>query len=711
MKPKTPDQMIAELDREAGIDPSMVPQDERSKDLDVDPEGILPDDFQDMVRAELEDAVEWITEYVSPERERAQRYYDGEVDLEDLEGRSRFVSTDVHDTIRALLPALLRIFFGSERVVEYIPRRPDDIMAAEQATDYVNQVVIGQDNSGFLLFYTLLKDALTLKTGVAKWGWVDEGVSTVDTFEGIPVVMLAQLEQDPEVEFETAPMFYKVGGVDLATVTVRRTRTMGRIKIDAVPPDELLVDRHCRNLDFSDARAVFHTCEKTVSELVEMGYGYDEVAPYAGKHMAMGYGHKGELHYGERQARAPWEVQAGNRGDTVPERERASQVVLWTEGWVRADVNGDGIAELRECALIGPEHVVLRNDEVGEIPLAVFCPDPSPHTFFGRGGADLVMDLQTTKSSVIRAMLDSLAEAVDPDTVVDENRVDLRDVLSPSLGRVIRTMGDVNTAIREMNHSFNGQAALPVLDYLDSVRERRTGSNRVAEGMDAEVLQSTTAIAVDQQFQAAQAQLQMIAQVIAETGMKRLYSCLLKEIVSRQDFVRTVRLRDTYVPMDPRGWDATMDVAVNVGLGAGTTAERLAALRDLAARQEQILQQMGPSNPLVGLPEYRATLEKMYELGGVAAVAKHLKPIPKDYQPPPPPPPQPDPALIIAQVEAQKAQQKAQYDVMKLQIDDDFRRDEMIVKAMVEAGKQGVTLKVEEIRQIARNRDGTGSPA
>ena len=73
---------------------------------------------------------------------------------------------DVRDTISLMLPQIMRTFFGSERVVEYVPRQPEDVVSAQQATDFVNQVVLGQDNSAFSICYNAIKDSLVKRIGV-----------------------------------------------------------------------------------------------------------------------------------------------------------------------------------------------------------------------------------------------------------------------------------------------------------------------------------------------------------------------------------------------------------------------------------------------------------------------------------------------------------------------------------------------------------------
>src|SRR5258707_7407790 len=109
---------------------------------------------------------------LSGERARAQDYYLGAMDqdMPALEGRSKAVSSDVADTIEGLMPSLMDIFCGSDEVVRFEPAGPEDEAAAQQETDYVNHVFM-QQNAGFMILYSFIKDALLSKVGIVKVWW------------------------------------------------------------------------------------------------------------------------------------------------------------------------------------------------------------------------------------------------------------------------------------------------------------------------------------------------------------------------------------------------------------------------------------------------------------------------------------------------------------------------------------------------------------
>ena len=97
--------------------------------------------------------------------------------------------------------------------------------------------------------------------------------------------------------------------------------------------------------------------------------------------------------------------------------------------------------------------------------------------------------------------------------------------------------------------------------------------------------------------------------------------------------------------------------------------ERLNTLNQIASRQEQIMQQMGPNNPLVGLGQIRNTLTKMLEVSGFKDSNQFFKPLPIDYEPPPPPPPEPTPEEQLAEVQMVDIQARTAIDQEKLQLD------------------------------------------
>tara|TARA_R100000458_G_scaffold52348_1_gene53831 strand:+ start:1060 stop:3129 length:2070 start_codon:yes stop_codon:yes gene_type:complete len=628
--------------------------------------GMTEDELQVAVRQYIEDAIQFIDDDISPIRAESTRYYNGEPFGNEVDGRSQVVSRDVRDSVQAMLPSLMRVFFGAENMVEFVPRGPEDVGMAEQATDYVNYI-LREDNDSVGIFYSVFKDALINKGGIVKWSWDDSLEVHTYSFEGLDQATLGLLLDeegveavsvegipDPnappeQIEMMTAqgmepPMIYDV--------EIKRQRRRDRVRVETMPPEEFFVDSAATSLD--DAMVVGHRTMATVSDLVAMGYDKDMLDNYLSDEVAFTDNDEYWARYPDRTVPGPLSSYNQRR-------------VLYVEAYCYIDYDGDGLAELRRVCTVGSNYHLVNNEPIHSIPFAVFSCDPEPHVFFGSDVADMTKDIQRVKSAVLRGMLDSLSFALYPRTGIVEGQVDIDDVLNPEVGSIIRMRAP--GMVQQLNVPFLGREAFPMMEYLDGMKESRTGVTGASQGLDPDVLQSTTRAAVSATIRGAEQRLEMIARLFAETGFKPLFKGLLRLIIEHQDQQRMVRLRNEWTPVDPRIWDATMDVSTNVGLGSGMTDERLNTLNQIAGRQEQIMQQMGPNNPLVGLGQIRHTLAKILEVSGFKDSNQFFNPIPPDYQPPPPPPPKPTPEEQLAQVQMADIQARTAIDQEKLQLD------------------------------------------
>jgi len=610
------------------------------------------------------------------------------------------MTMDVRDTVQAMLPSLVRIFTASDHVVEYAPQGPEDLALASQATDYANYILQqDQDQSYIEILYSVFKDALVKGSGFLKYYWDESEEVQSYKLSGLDEQALAALNSDPNVDvtsLETASTdtFDSPDGqqVQLFSVSVTHRRANGKVKVAAVPPEEILVSRHARS--FTGADLVAHRRYATVSELVEMGYDYDDIIDYATE--------EEDFDLFNVEARERQRSQE-TRDYSDPTRKR----VLYVEAYMRIDMDGDGIGELRKICCAGPTYEVQRNDPCDDIPFAMFCPDPEPHSFFGLSIADLTMDIQRIKSAVLRASLDSLAMSTHPRVGVVEGQASLEDVMNVEAGGIIRMRQP--GAVVPFTLPYVGGDAFGMMAYLDEMRENRTGISKAADGLAPEALQSSTLMAVNQTIQAAQQRTEMIARLFAENGMSRLFKGILKLIVTHQERPRMIRLRNEFVPIAPDAWNAHMDVVVNVSLGKGGDQERLMMLQQIAQKQEQLLQQLGPDNPIVNAQNYYATMTQMLELAGFKDVNRFFTD-PSQYQPQQQqqePPPDPNAALIQVQMQSiqadiQKKQAELELEREKMIREDDRRRDkdeaDIALRAAEIAARFGAQVDTAAIR-------------
>ncbi len=647
-------------------------------------------DFDEALQAaassEIRAAIDYIDEEISPLRAEATKYYRGDKFGNEEDGQSEYVSTDVRDVTLGILPNMMRIFCGAERIAEFTPVGPEDVEAAAQATDAVHYI-FDKQNRGFTILYSVFKDALVRKTGIVKWWTEEEKDVTEYEFEGLSEGDFAVLAQDPDVEIVELEIEQDTDPNDPTGMTmlpatyeckVRRTKETRRYCVEAVPPEEFLISRDARSEDH--ASIVGHRQTLTVSRLVQMGYDLDMVSEYAGAD-------DDELQINE-------ERYARNPDLTFVDRDRSDKTarkVLYTQAWIRYDRDGDGIAELLKVCTLGNAYNVVSVEPADEIPFAIFCPDPEPQTAIGLSEADKVMDLQRGKSQIMRDMFDSLSQSIRPRMGVVEGQVNMDDVLNNETGAPIRMRSP--GMVQPFSQPFVGQAAFPVLTYLDDVKETRTGVTKASMGLNADALQSSTKAAVAATISGAQGRIELIARIFAETGLRRMFRGILRMLVKYQDKPMMMRLRGKFVEIDPRVWNADMDVDINVALSATSTEEKMNILSQVAADQKEILMQMGAGNPLVTMAQFRNTRAKVLELAGFKDSSQFYNEVDPNWQPPQEAP-KPTPEELLAQVQAQSIQAdiaKKQGELAlqreKMMREDDRLRDQMEIDMVLKSAE------------------------
>lgn len=685
-------------------------------------------ELKQIVSGLIGSAAQYIDGELSPERATATDYYMGVKPEPNETGRSSFVSTEVRDGVQSVLPSMLRVVYGAERAVEFVPRSSEDVDAAEQATDYV-QMVFAEDNPGFLNTHAWMKDGLVRQMGVAKWWWDDTTEISSHKAENVDQTGLEMLAADDEIKITRAvqtgmseavpPSEENPEGVPpqpLFEVEFTHTVTDGRARWEVIPPEEFLFNRESRST--REAVALWHRTRKTRGELIALGVDEKLIEEFGGDDPAI----KDNV---EVYARNPDE-----QGSTEEsEAGKANQKHLYCEGFARIDFDGDGTQEVRRICALGPGFHPVKNDPVApeDINFAVFVPDPEPHTMKGLSWADRLMDLQKYKSMLMRGMSDSLSLSIFPRVVYQQGNANLADILNVAPGAPIRASGDPNTAVREFAHTFVGKEALQVIDLVDTINERRTGQNRGVAALDADALQSSTPTAVAAAVSASQAQQELLVRIFAETALKPLFKGLLRLLVTHQPRARMVRLRNKWISVDPREWNIDMDATVNVALGTGMVEEKVATLVTVSEKQMEILEKLGPQNPIVGLKELRDTLAEITELRGRKNSAKYWKPVTQQQldqmaaeAAKQPPPPSPEMMLAQAQIEIQKmktqhdlemAQLKAQRDLQtkqadmamqwrQTQMEDERARLQMKAEDDRERDKQSAEIQLE-MRKLA----------
>tara|TARA_B100001057_G_scaffold233509_1_gene233744 strand:- start:6593 stop:8830 length:2238 start_codon:yes stop_codon:yes gene_type:complete len=637
------------------------------------------EELQSVLKSELDDARDYIDQ-IGEERAESTQYYLGDSPSGGSDISSEYVSTDVRDSVLFMLPSVMRTFFGTNKVVEFVPTNIEDIPVAKQQTDYINYIVT-QKNSGFKVMYDVFKDALIRKSGFVKAFYDQSLKSTTHEYTDLTPQEYEVLIMDEDVEVVSAKeiteqvmIFDEATQQEVANeqtigydLKIRRVKANNQLVIESVPPEEILMSRNARS--FNESPYVAHRKICTVSDLVSMGYDREEIEEFAGTNELTDA-------FDEEQSRNPY----ADLSD--PDRQDGKEI-LYIEHYIHYDKDDDGIDELLKVCTVGNGLEIINCEAIDEIPVVMFCPDPEPHTAIGSCPADYLKPIQDVKSQIVRDSLDSLGHSIFPRMGVVEGQVNIDDVLNNDIGQPIR-MRQAG-AVQPFSVPFAGKEAFPFLQYLDEQKENRTGVSKAAAGLNADALQSSTKAAVSSTMSAAQGRIELICRHFAE-GMKELFGLLNNLVIKNSEEADIVRLNNEFVAVDPRYWDLDKDLICNVGISKSSDDEKLNVLNQVATKQEMILQTLGPVNPLVTGQQYVNTLTKIIELAGFSDPSQFFNPdVPEQQVEPEDSKPSAEEQLAIAEtmkaeVQAEKLKVDAETDRMKIIMNDDIERDKFEVE-------------------------------
>ncbi|RKP56370.1 hypothetical protein D7S86_08195 [Pararobbsia silviterrae] len=616
----------------------------------------------------------------------------------EIEDRSQVVLPELRDTVEWIMPTLMEIFVGSGKPVVFDPEAPGDEDQAELETEVVNWVFM-KKNPGFIILHDFLKDALLLRNGYVNSYWLKKRKTAVESYTGLTEIELAMLmqtdddievlEQDEKDELIVGPM----GAQQTSTfdIKIRRTRQVGEVKVECVPPEEMRVSPQARH-GLDESPFTEHECKKSRSDLIEMGFDADTV-------------NRIEI------AQPDWlDLIALARNEVTDElseenpSDPASQLISLRTVFIRVDFDGDGIAELRRVMVGGDK--ILDNDECEEVSYSYCSPIRMPHRHVGISYYDLLYDLQVIKTTLFRQALDNLYVSNNQRLAVDWKNVNMGDLLTSRPGGIIRTTGAPGNSILPLSMPSNlMQQILPALEYCDLQREMRTGIGKDTMGVDADALQDVTKGGQLASMSAAAKKVQLVARLLAE-GVKDVFQKIHNLLRRHQDQQMQFMLTNKqWRNVNPAEWRERTELVINVGLGSGTREEARSNAMLLGQAQKE-LAQFG----LVGPKQAYATFRHITHLLGYENATEFaMDPDSPEYQQyMQQHKPQPNPQVQVAQIKEQGAMQRAQLDAQTTkmqtqgqQATENARLQSQLVQA--QASEQSARLQAQaEILHSAR---------
>ena len=619
-----------------------------------------------LISQEISNSLGFYSSDLSKQREDALKYYLGEPLGNEVEGRSSVVSQDLLEVVESMLPSLMRMFTQSDKMVNFDPQGPEDVKYADQITDYCN-FIFNRDNDGFSILHSMFKTALLQKNGFCKIYWKTSKKQKKESYKHLDEMQYQALLIDNEIEIIDVETIEEEDGI-YYDVELRRTKEYGRCQIDPVPPEEILVSPRAKSLD--DCNFIAHRVTKTVSELIDMGFNKKDVESLPSS--------EDSVFNTEATTRRSYDDPTMDID--ITNIDPSMRNVQITECYMKVDMDGDGIGELRKIIVGGSgynNYAILENEEINILPFAMCVAVPMPFRFFGLSMYDLLADVQMMSTAIMRQTLDNMYTLGNARTVVVDGQANLDDLLTSRPGGIVRVKSPgAVTPMPQQNFLNEG---LAMMQKIDQLKEKRSGVPNQLMGLNPDTINKshTTAESTRSMMQTSTQRIELVARSFAD-GVKDIFKNILAVISEYQDQERIVKLRGEFISMNPREWTDHYDCTVQVGLGTGNQDQRLQVLQQVLNVQEKMISQGGMG--MVTPQTIYNTIEAFLQNSGYKDATQFFN-NPSQQPPQQPKQDKQDPALQLAaqQIEIQKQKAMADMDFKnrKLEADNQMKMQKL----------------------------------
>ena len=606
-------------------------------------------DLAAIVSNELRLAEAYDRDELNSRRVRAVEYMRGEMtDLPARKHGSQQTSRDFADTVAWILPGVVRVFTASDQMVKYTKVREENDDWSRDASEFMNYSFMNESD-GYRILYNATYDGLTQGNGIVSSYWEPERVTTKIFRNRTELELAKEMEEGwqpttqavsgkPRYEMIEDPATGEAIEVGMPTFTLKMGKLdrPGKICDITCMPENFRINSTATTIEGARFVAYLHA-ETSRSDLMEMAedYGWDtEVIENLPS-------------FRSTQSSEVSDARRRYALDTNSPLKSGDPIDLW-ECYIRADEDGDGIAELIQCWFAGDpgDGTLLGSEEwEDEVPFTDIPCYPVPHRFQAESVFDRTEDIMRVKTTLLRQGLDNIYAVNMPMREADVGSVQNPDILvNPRFGGIIwKTKGTAPIVPHVV--PFVADKAFMALQYMDEMIAKRTGVSRSTMALDPEALQNQTATANQNQRDAGYSQIELIARNMAELGWTRFFKKRLalaikyqqvRKIPAKQEKAQAAQQQMPMQPgmpqqpmpedtgfreIDPSKWDPNMAVAINVGLGTGSRDRDMAMLGVIKNGQTMMAQMLGQAGltakALEFLPKIRMTAVKEAESSGL----------------------------------------------------------------------------------------------
>ena len=637
---------------------------------------------------------------ISRERRKVVDHYNAALPRPAHDGNSKYVSMDVYDAVESMKAALLETFSTGYKTVRFSPQNSDDVPMAAVATSYVDYVANRQNNL-FEVMQTVIHDGLIARAGLAKVFYEESSDSYLQTIEDVLPDDFDMMLAEDNVEIEEV----EEDALGNYSGTLRIYRDTSKVCVDAVAPEEFLIEPQAKDLDSITFCAQRY--KKTLSELREMGYD-EKLLEDIGEHDDV------DLET-DPEVISRHENIGSDRGFNVKGYQDQVRQVTVYEAYIMLDKMGSGVAELYKVIKAG--NSLLECERCMRRPFVAFVPLPIAHAFYGSNFGAKVIPIQNARTVLTRSILDHAMITNNPRYVVTKGGLsNPRELIDNRVGGIVNvTRPD---AISPMPQAALNPFIFQTIQMLDEDKEDTTGVSRLSQGLNKDAIsKQNSAAMVEQLATMSQQRQKIIARNFANNFLKPLYQMIYQLVVENEDEQKIVELAGNFVPVNPGAWADKRDVQVDLHLGYGEQeqeAQKYLAIHGLMSQDPVLSQMYTPENAF-------NLMSTVLENNGIKNVSDFLSP---------PQQPQPDPAQEMQMQAAQKqleiqerqtavAEMKAQADAqiaqLKLQLEQlkaqqsfaiqsdsmDLKEAQLEHKQMVDTAELEIARTADDVRAIA----------
>jgi hypothetical protein len=500
------------------------------------------------------------------------------------QGVSKIVSSDSAEIAEGYTALLTKLLIDNNKLAMFVPYADDmgSCKRAKMASDVVNYCIFNSNSDGWTKISTWLKSAVVLGNSAITWGWEEDFDYEVEEYEIIDQLSLDNLLSDPMLEL--------IGDLELSeelsspeedlmfftNVRLRRTVDKSGVKLRNIPPESFIVDRAATSV--KDAKFVACVTDMTRSDIRRLFPDFDGDIEDLGEELSS---HDFNIDNFARKDAAgitTWDVNSDE------DAEEANIEVTVIECWIRTDRDGDGIAELKHVIKAG--NVILEEDDVSYIPLAMLNPIEIPHEFYGLSLLDMARSQTQATTAILRGFVENVYFGNYGRTLADPNVVDFSALQNPMPKQIIPTNGNPAAAVQQLQPEPISPGTAGMLEFLGLQKEQATGLTKTAMGLNDTLYVSGNSETKMQGAQtAAQIRIEHIARRFVESGIKDLCRGILREMKSNMKNPQRYKSDQGYASISPEDLQmlpANMDLDIQANLGENSNQSMGMKLNQLA---------------------------------------------------------------------------------------------------------------------------------